>query len=98
MPKPHKRPLSSRIPLRLNICISFVLFTAIISGLLWMTETVLLERLYTNSKIRETRALALSLISAYSSQSIDEFKQTLTNAAVNDQICISLYDSRTGLP
>ncbi len=63
-----------------------------------MTETVLLERLYTNSKIRETRALALSLISAYSSQSIDEFKQTLTNAAVNDQICISLYDSRTGLP
>jgi signal transduction histidine kinase len=84
--------IQRRIPLRLQLCISFLLFTAIISGLLWFLEITLLERFYYFSKISETKKTAVALTNAYDSEN---FEETLRSIAVNNQICITVYDSRS---
>lgn len=87
--------LQSRTPLQLRICMSFVLFTVIVSGLLWLMETILLERFYYAFKTRETRSIALELLDTYANCSTEEFQHALSDAAVNNQICISVFDSKS---
>ena len=87
-----------RTPLRGRLAASFVIFTVIIAWLLWLFEVVLLEKFYFRFKIRDTQRAALELVESYRSDSIETFKEKLSTAAVSDQMCISLYDSRQRLP
>lgn len=88
------RKLQCRTPLQLRIGMSFVLFTVIIAVLLWLVEIVLLERFYYAFKIKETQNVALSLLDTYENSSLEEFRQALSDAAINNQICISVYSSK----
>ena len=47
--------------LRMRIAAHFILFTVIVSALLWLMEVVLFERLYYDAKTRETKAIAADL-------------------------------------
>lgn len=80
-----------RISLRAQLCLAFILFTVIVTVLVWLFEVVLLEVFYNASKIRETEKTAISLIEAYGSDGFDDY---LTNVSFSDQICIEILDTR----
>lgn len=86
--------LRCRTPLQFNIGLCFVLYALIVVGLLWVMETVLVEKFYYVFKIRETQSVARSLLEAYETQDTDTFKQTLNYTAASNQMCISIYDSK----
>ncbi len=90
----YKR-LTCRTPLQFKIAACFVFLTLLMAGLLWLLEIILLEKAYYFSRIRETENIADSLLVSFENDATDVFSQKLTNAAVNNQICISLYDSRS---
>ena len=93
-----RRRLSSRTPLQFKIALCFVLLTVIMAGLLWLLEVVLLERVYYNTRIRETEEIADMLLDSFENEDRVTFRQKLTNAAVSNQVCISLFDSRNRAP
>ncbi len=83
--------MEQRISLRARLCLAFILFTVIVSVLMWLFEVVLLEGFYYASKIRETEKTAISLIAAYGTEGFDDY---LTNVSFSDQICIEILDTR----
>ncbi len=83
--------MEHRISLRARLCVAFILFTIIVTTLLWLFEVVLLEGFYYASKIRETEKTAISLIEAYGTDGFDDY---LTNVSFSDQICIEILDTR----
>lgn len=84
------RKMQSQMTLRATLCISFILFAFIVSGLLWFFEVILLERFYYNSKIKEAQNIAVSLLESYNTP---QFSNYLTYAAINNQVCIEILDS-----
>ena len=96
--KAFQKKVSSRTPLQGKIALCFVLLTLLMAGLLWLFEIVLLERVYYSTRIRETEEIADMLIDSFENDAPDKFRQKLTNAAVSNQVCISLYDSRNRVP
>lgn len=87
----HRRRIERHISLRARLCLAFILFTVIVSGLLWFFEIVLLEGFYYTSKIKDTQKIAVSINAAYGAKGFDEY---LTNLSVNNQICIEILDER----
>ncbi len=85
------KKMEHRISLRARLCLAFILFTVIVTALVWLFEVVLLEGFYYASKIRETEKTAISLIEAYGT---DGFEDYLTNVSFSDQICIEILDTR----
>ncbi len=83
--------MEHRISLRARLCLAFILFTVIVSMLMWLFEVVLLEGFYYASKIRETEKTAISLMEAYGTEGFDDY---LTNVSFSDQICIEILDTR----
>ena len=90
--------LRRRTPLQFKIALFFMLYTLIVVGLLWLMETVLLEKFYYNMKIRETQSVALSLIDSYVNDDKEDFVDKLNNASVSNQMCISFYDAKGRTP
>ena len=74
--------------LRMRIAAHFILFTVIVSALLWLMEVVLFERLYYDAKTRETKAIAADLAVSCANDTTEDFKAVLTDAAVNNQLCM----------
>lgn len=79
------------ISLRTRLCLAFILFTVIVSGLLWFFEIVLLEGFYYTSKIKQTQKIAVALMENYGSEDFDSY---LTSVSVGNQICIEILDAR----
>lgn len=92
--KAFSRKLRCRTPLQFNIGLFFILYAVIVVGLLWIMETVLLEKFYTVFKIKDTQRVALSLLDSYKTQDSVSFQQTLDYTAASNQMCISVYDSK----
>ena len=90
--------LRCRMPLQLNIAVFFVLYAMIVVGLLWLMETVLIEKFYYAFKTRETQNVAKTLIESYVNDTQEDFVNTLNNASVSNQMCISFYDAKGKTP
>ena len=88
---PHKKV---RMTLRFKIGAWFVLFIAIIAGVLWFLETEVLARIYYNSKIKETEQVALMIAEKCQTESVDEFRMTLNQTSYEYQVCISVFDGK----
>ena len=96
--KEFTRKLRCRTTLQTNIALYFVLYALIVVGLLWLTETVLIEKFYYAFKIRETQNIALSLMESYVNDTREDFIDKLNNASVSNQMCISFYDAKGKTP
>ena len=59
--------------LRMRIAAHFILFTVIVSALLWLMEVVLFERLYYDAKTRETKAIAADLAVSCANDTTEDF-------------------------
>ena len=90
--------LRCRMPLQLNIAVFFVLYAMIVVGLLWLMETVLIEKFYYAFKTRETQNVAKTLIESYVNDTQEDFVNTLNNTSVSNQMCISFYDAKGKTP
>lgn len=73
------------------LAMSFMIFTVITSGLL-LIEVLFLEKFYYHFKIKETQDIASDLLDAYGTEN---FEETMRTIAFNNQICISIIDSRS---
>ncbi len=78
--------------LHTRLCCAFLLFTLIVSGLLWFVEVVLLEKTYYISKMREVETTAYSLATAMRSSTTEDFHSYLTSLSVGNQTCIEIID------
>ncbi len=78
-----------RISLRAQLCLAFILFTVIVSALLWFFEVILLESFYYTSKIRDTQSIALAIVDAYGDEGFEDY---LSEIAVTNQICVEILD------
>lgn len=79
------------ISLRARLCLAFILFTIIVSALLWFFEVILLEGFYYTSKIRQTQNIAIAVAENYGSDNFDSY---LTSVSVGNQVCIEILDAR----
>ena len=79
-------------PLRLKIWLYFVVFSAIVFLLLWFGLIFFLERFYETMKINDVRIAADTIVSSYEQQSGDSFGKTLTDIAVDNDLCVEVLD------
>lgn len=82
------------LSLRACLCMGFIFFTLIVSGLLWFSEIVLLERVYYISKMREVENTANTLAAAMENKTTEELHSYLTSISVRNQTCIEIFDSK----
>ncbi len=77
------------ISLRARLCLAFIVFTLIVSAMLWFFEVILLEVFYYTSKIKQTQQIAVSLTENYGMENFEEY---LTGIAVSNQVCVEILD------
>lgn len=77
------------------LAVSFLVFIVITSGLL-LIEVLFLEKFYYYFKISETQELATEVLASYDPKEFTtEYKETLSDMAMNHQVCITVMDSRS---
>ncbi len=77
------------------LAISFLIFVVITFGLL-LIEVLFLEKFYYYFKISETQDLATELLETHDTEEFTkEFKEKLSEIAINNQICITVVDNRS---
>lgn len=79
-------------PLRLKIWLYFVLFSAIVFFMLWFSLIFFLERFYETMKINDVRIAADTIVNSYEQHSGDSFGKTLTDIAVDNDLCVEVLD------
>ena len=84
----EKKPLS----LKFKIFLYFLIFTVIMLCILWLTQTVLLDRFYHAIKVKEVKAAAQTLQTAIYSQS-EKLDEQISTLCTNNQICIEIDDA-----
>ena len=84
--------LSAKIPLKVTIWIYFMAFTIIVFLLLWLFQILFLEQYYQRVKVRDVSGLAEQIACAYRDDDPDELKSTLTELALDNDLCIEILD------
>ncbi|MGN0575166.1 MAG: sensor histidine kinase [Ruminococcus sp.] len=79
-------------PLRLKIWLYFVIFSAIVFFLLWFSQIFFLEHFYETMKIKDVRIAANTIVNSYEQLSGDSFGKTLTDIAVDNDLCVEVLD------
>lgn len=69
-----------------------MLFTCIVFILLWVFQIFFLENFYEKMKITDVNAAANKIVESYNESGADDFSTTLTNVAVDNDICIEVLD------
>ena len=92
--KPIKklRALSAKIPLKVTIWLYFMAFTIMVFLLLWLFQILFLEKYYQRVKVRDVSNLAEKVAAAYQDDDADELKITLTELALENDLCIEILD------
>ncbi len=80
-----------RFTLHTMLAFAFIVFTVIASGLLFL-EVLFLEKFYYYFKTEETKKIASNLLESYGTE---DFEETMSGIAFQNQICISVIDGRS---
>ena len=81
------RRKSKSLPIRTHIFASFLVFTAVVIGVLWLFQSVFMEDLYKSVRFRETAKCARE-ISAYD---MDDAQTAATELGDRYGMCVSVY-------
>lgn len=70
----------------------FMIFTLIVFVLLWFSQIFFLESFYEGMKVNDVAVAASKIEEAYDELEIEEFYEFLTEAAVDNDLCIEILD------
>lgn len=91
MPKSKKRTAHFGISLRLRIFAAFALFVAIVLGVMWLFQTVLLDDIYKSQKIRDLDRCSESVAAAAEIMELESLSTFAGECAADYETCISVY-------
>ncbi len=85
--KKRKSPRRSRLSMRTKLFIGFIIFAAVMIGMIWLLQTAFMEDLYKNVRLRETSRCADVL----SESDASDYRKVSEELGEKYNICISVY-------
>lgn len=85
-----RTPRRARLSMRVKIFIAFLIFSAMVIGVMWLLQSTFMESLYRNVRLKETYKCAAAL----EESNVDDFKDRAEQLAERYNICVSVYEIR----
>lgn len=86
------RNFNNRMPLKFKIWMFFILFTIAVFVLLWTFQILFLEKFYEGMKVRDAAAAANKISSSYGEMEKAEFRELISDVAMDNDLCIEVLD------
>lgn len=80
-------------PMRLHIWTWFMVFVVAVFVLLWLSQIIFLQNFYDRMTAKEVGRQADRIIAAYETGDADQLRSTCDEAAVDCNLCITIFDS-----